>query len=325
MRGLIRMYIALAGVPGCMVIAGTLSADRLPVPEKTVAVSWNFGDQPVPRWQRGVLLGHGAEDGSVVAVGRDGQMKMHAKVWPEGAQRVLLSDVTVSPSGEFVAAGSAMNIAGAWSAWLAWLDPAGRAVKYVTLNPAAAVGVAFAPDGTLWALVRVHDDSFNERPDYDMLRHYSAEGRLLATALTRRSFAYGGGYPAWSPCLTVTADRVGFLSNRANEWIEVSPETGKVLLRWRLPPSLRTRGETIASVAMTPDDAVYVNTLKRSLRPGDKQEFGVYRLDRTTGLASQVDFAAARSGDGWFSVLGGEDGRLVAGENFDRLSWIPAR
>ncbi len=325
MKGPISICIALASVPGCLLGADAVSIERLPVPEKTVAVSWNFGDQPTPRWQQGMLLGHGAEDGDVVAVGRDGQMKMHAKIWPEGAQRVSLQDVTVSPSGEFVAAGSAMDAAGAWSAWLAWLDRGGRVVKYVTLNPAAAVGVTFAPDGTLWALVRVHDDSFNDLRDYDMLRHYSAGGRLLGAALARGSFAYGGTYPAWSPCLTVTTDRVGFLSNRTDEWIEVSPESGKLLLRWRLPSTLRAGGVRIDSVAMTPDDAVYFNTSKQALRPGEKQEFGVYRLDRSTGVASQVDFSAVRSGDGWLSILGGEDGRLVAGENFERLSWISLR
>ncbi len=286
MKDLIPICIALASVPGCLLGSDAVSVERLPVPEKTVAVSWNFGDQPTPRWQQGMLLGHGAEDGDVVVVGRGGQMKMHAK---------------------------------------AWLDGGGRVMKYVTLNPAAAVGVAFAPDGTLWALVRVHDDSFNELRDYDMLRHYSAGGRLLGAALARGSFAYGGTYPAWSPCLTVTTDRVGFLSNRTNEWIEVSPENGKLLLRWRLPSTLRAHRVGIDSVAMTPDEAVYFNTSKRALRPGEKQEFGVYRLDRNTGVASQVDFSAVPSGDGWLSILGGEDGRLVAGENFERLSWIPVR
>jgi sugar lactone lactonase YvrE len=303
MKSALAIWIVLASVPAYLLGTDTFSTERLPAPEKTVALSWNFAGQPIPRWQQGMLLGHRADNGDVVVVGRDGQIKIHAKLWPDGAQRVSLQDVTVSPSGEFVVAGSAMDAAGAWSAWLAWLDSGGRAVKYVTLNPAAALGVAFAPDGTLWALVRVHDDRFNELRDYDMLRHYSAGGRLLSTALARGSFAYGGTYPAWSPCFTVTADRVGFLSNRTNEWIEVSPESGKLLLRWRLPSTLRAGGVRIDSVAMTPDDAVYFNTSKQVLRPGEQQEFGVYRLDRRTGVAAQVDFSAVRSGGRWLSIL----------------------
>ncbi len=297
---------------------------RLSRPEKTVVVNWNFAHQGVPKWERGVLLDHGVEDGKIVVIGVDGQVKLQTTVGPPGAQKVRISDVTIAPDGGFVAAIGVAAETGESRAYLAWLDAAGRMQKLQPLENAAAVGVEFARDGTLWALIRKHDADDNEIAGYDMLQHYSADGTTIGSALPRQSFPIDATYPAWFPCLRATKDRVGFLSNGTNEWVEVSPNDGKLLGRWGLQAEWGARGMRIDSAAMTPEGDVYLNTSERDPKGVRKTRFGVFRLDRSKNDLVPMDVAPIAVEGVQATILGGDGGRLVATQGFATLDWVRA-
>ncbi len=312
----------VAAVGGMWMLAqGPLRFSR---PEKAVVVNWNFAHQGVPKWDRGVLLDHGVEDGKIVVIGADGQVKLQAMVGPPGAQKVRISDVAQAPGGGFVAAVGVVVETGESRAYLAWLDAAGRTQKLEPLENAAAVGVEFAPDGTLWALVRKHDADDNEIAGYDMLQHYSAEGTTIGSALPRQSFPMDATYPAWFPCLRVTKDRVGFLSNGTNEWVEVSPTDGKLLGRWGLQAEWGARGMRIDSGAMTPDGDVYLNTRESDPKGVRKTRFGVFRLDRAKNDLVPMDVAPIAVEGVQVTILGGDGGRLLATQGFATLDWVRA-
>ena len=312
----------VAAVGGMWMLAqGPLRFSR---PEKAVVVNWNFAHQGVPKWDRGVLLDHGVEDGKIVVIGADGQVKLQAMVGAPGAQKVRISDVAQAPGGGFVAAVGVVVETGESRAYLAWLDAAGRTQKLEPLENAAAVGVEFAPDGTLWALVRKHDADDNEIAGYDMLQHYSADGTRIGSALPRQSFPMDATYPAWFPCLRVTKDRVGFLSNGTNEWVEVSPTDGKLLGRWGLQAEWGARGMRIDSGAMTPDGDVYLNTRESDPKGVRKTRFGVFRLDRAKNDLVPMDVAPIAVEGVQVTILGGDGGRLLATQGFATLDWVRA-
>ncbi|MGI8745759.1 MAG: hypothetical protein ACR2NN_24925 [Bryobacteraceae bacterium] len=147
--------------------------------------------------------------------------------------RVILSDISVSPSGTYAVAATALSGGGAPVAFIAWLDPAGKTTRLVQLSPTAALRLSFADDGTLWALVRVHDEVFNEVPDYDMLRHYDSSGLLLNTALPRKHFR-NHRFPAYVGILTTLGSRVALYAEGARTWVELS-STGEILGHWTFP------------------------------------------------------------------------------------------
>jgi hypothetical protein len=317
--GIIPLVAAAAAM--CAVAQGPL---RLSRPEKTVVVNWNFAHQGVPKWERGVLLDHGVEDGKIVVIGAVWQVKLQATVGPPGAQKVRIADVTQAPRGGFVAAIGVVGETGESRAYLAWLDAAGRMQKLEPLENAAAVGVEFAPDGTLWALVRKHDADDNEIASYDMLEHYSADGNLVGSALPRQSFPTDATYPAWFPCLHVTKDRIGFLSNGTNEWVEVSPLDGKLLGRWGLQEEWGARGMRIDSAAMTPGGDVYLNTSERDPNGVRKTRFNLFRLDRAKNDLIPMDVAPIALEGVQVAILGGDGNRLVATQGFATLDWVMA-
>jgi hypothetical protein len=182
-----------------------LWAQELPTPSRTVPEGFIPG-RGVPKWERGRMLNVDLETATVFASNEYGQTTMQAHIWPAEASRVLVYDIAVSPGGTYAVNASAMDAAGASSAFLAWLDASGRIEKLVRTSPAAANALCFADDGTLWALMRVHDGKFEEVPDYDMLRQYDANGKLLRTALPRKVFP-SRDYPGDLSYMSAISDR----------------------------------------------------------------------------------------------------------------------
>lgn len=180
--------ICLWGFALC--VAG-MAADRLAAPSKSVRIPELAASNSVPKWERGMFLYRDFDTATLYAYDESGALLMRTPLSIEGADRVNVVDMTVSPHGGFAASGSAWSKDGAGAAFIVWLDSTGNVVRTVRTSPAAAMRVCFASDGTLWALVWVHRAGFQEATRYDVLRHYGADGVLIGSALPGRRSGRG--------------------------------------------------------------------------------------------------------------------------------------
>jgi hypothetical protein len=74
------------------------------------------------------------------------------------------------------------------------------------LWPFAPRRLAFSSDGSLWALGKVHDDKYDDAPNYDMLRQYDSDGILVKTVLPNT--AVPGSPPASTGVLRLQKDPI---------------------------------------------------------------------------------------------------------------------
>jgi hypothetical protein len=305
--------LALLILPG-------LVAQELPAPSRTVPEGFIPG-RGVYKWERGHMLNTDIETATVFASNEYGQTTMQARIWPEDATRVLVYHIAVSPSGAFVVDASVFKADGASASLLAWLDASGRIEKTVQTGPAAAMSLCFADDGTLWALMRVHDDKFEEISDYDMLRQYDANGKLIRTALPRKMFP-GRDYPGYLSHMSAIQDRIGIYAGGAQTWIEVS-NAGEVLGVSKLPPARPGTKFQVWNAVLTPSNEVYFSASTREGR--GKEDYGVYRFDKILKTLQKVTPSTLSDGP---VFLRGKDGdHLVTSGGGARpgLSWVKPR
>jgi hypothetical protein len=287
------------------VAAPGVRAGELSTPLRATPITRNFGDQAVPRSERGFFLAHDFARGAVFAWDKSGKLVLDTVILPPGAARVMIHDVSISPKGTYAVAASAISEKGAPIAFLALLDASGKIDKLVQTASTGLFRVSFADDGTLWALVREFDGQFEELPNYDMLRHYDENGRLLNTALPRKHFKHRG-FPAPLGELTVSQDRIGVYADAVKVWVELSP-AGEILGHWRLPSQPDPKNLEIGKVALTASGEVYVSAAAKRTRPWD---FGIYRFDKPSGTLERVGTSAV-SGAAPLHMFGSDGDQLV--------------
>jgi outer membrane protein assembly factor BamB len=191
------------------------------------------------------------------------------------------------------------------------VDPKGVQLRWIDTGDYVPSGLSFAPDHSLWTTGSKPELlSARELPEYEILRHYSQDGRELGRYLPRSSFAQE--FPAGSGIcpshvirglweLRVAGGRVGvILAGRDGHlWVETDLSGGETG-RWRLEghPS-----------AITADGTVYASTAK-----------GILALDRESG---QWRPTAVRVPDG--ILLGAQGKQLVFAIRGEKhLVWVPA-
>jgi hypothetical protein len=168
--------------------------------------------------------------------------------------------------------------------------------------PAKGVHAKKKGDGSIWTAGReVDPERRKETPNHPVLRRHDASGALALSLLDRAAFA-AAVHPALKrSSLICSPGSVGFFSEPAKEWIEVSPE-GQVTGRWNteLPGDLR-----VNAVQMTTDGNVYA-TAHRQGRPGSGS---VFRLDRNSarwislGMTIKAEYAEIVGSDGTDFVM----------------------
>ena len=225
------------------------ASDRFANPSRTVSIPQDLSDQIMPTWSRGYLFYLGAEDGSITVYSTaddPARVALQTKMWPDAASIVRLNKAVASPSGIFAATGAWYPGSGAASPFLAFFV-AGRSPTIVTLPDTGILALAFADDNTLWALVRQIDPARNELGAYNLLQHYSADGKLLGTTLSHSTFAEAASGVAYSTAsLTASKDSIGIYLDRIGAWIEISPD-GSIKGRWQLPETSLGPGQRLVS------------------------------------------------------------------------------
>ena len=171
-------------------------------------------------------------------------------------------------------------------AWLTTsLDPSGKVVGEFRTNPYAALGVAVDDAGNIWTL-GVDYDARDHKADYNVLREYDREGRLLTSTLPRSSFAtrmepaVNVGGAAGPNFLRVHGQNIAAYVAQTQEWIEVSP-AGRVISRVKvqLPAQTGYPSTQPLVVAVPEDGSAFLQSAG----------FSLCRLDTASGARDAVN------------------------------------
>jgi hypothetical protein len=176
---------------------------------------------------------------------RDGAARGDIALALPGVARIILNDAAVSPSGLVCMAATLVASDNRTTSEFAWADNTGRVQKLVETAPFAARSIAFADEGTLWAMGREYETDRKDKAEYAILRQYDVRGQLVQSVLPRSSFADKVA-PHQVSTLVAGQGRVGLLT--PSEWVELSSSTGQVLGRWRFRE--RPKEDLITGVAI---------------------------------------------------------------------------
>lgn len=250
-----------------------------------------------PTWDNGILIAptpssvesFSKEQPNVVFYDREGAKIGTAAIWVEGASRVRLRPMAVSPRRQVLAGGSAISQDGSVIGFITITDIQGKPSLTITTNPYVPEKLVFDGDGNIWALVSLIDlDGSGRTSEYNIVRHYSgADGKLLLEALPRSRFALdfppavtsGGGGEVLAQS---GRNGLGAFFARQNLWVEVDnaghiAEVNITPLRFRDENGRETGTPRVAcGLAYLDAGTVYACF-------GDNLEIGLFKLDKTKG------------------------------------------
>ena len=267
--------------------------------ERSIPFTKEFAGQPIPRYRNGHVVTYDATKSRALVWDSSGKSVMDRQLELPGASRVSITGLAVAPDGSVVAAASVTDASQRGSV-IAWMESSGTVRQVVVTSPFVARHLAFALDGSLWALGRVHDNQFDDEADYPVLRRYDSRGRLAQTALPRSSFAAGRIGPTQDSLFAVSKHRLAVVSLTAREWVEVA-HSGEVVARWALSvdPS-----DILTGVGLTDQGDLFASI--------QRNEYGrLYRYHRDSQTLEQVDTRQVHSAAQGFYLLGSEGDKLV--------------
>jgi hypothetical protein len=181
--------------------------------------------------------------------GPDGSFLYNINIVAPDGTPAHVRDVAVDRDGTAVAAmwyggyGGNGHIAGGE---IALIDPTGKQLSFIATDRWLPAHPGFGPDHSIWVSgtqfepVRDGDPVDHvSRADYQLLRKYSREGKLLGEFLPRSSFP-SGLPPAENGAILAASDRIGvamYPGKLANfpEWVELGLD-GTLIGRWSLGP-----------------------------------------------------------------------------------------
>ncbi len=320
-----RFALALAGLAPALFAAGALE------PAHTVDILHNYVRGLSPdRWMNGYLpmFESMRTPGSPVTVwmyDRDGRLMIRrTDILPADAYQIVPWDIAALPDGRLVLSADLWSSAAEAASVLCFVKPPGVLEKIVRTEIAAdSLGVA--PNGEIWGFGAPAAQRWDREAAYDTLRKWSPEGRRLIVALPRKSFAtqfpptlYSGG--SGPSRVLVGGNRLAVYSSQTGEWLELEPETGRELARFRLePPRQEATGRPakLIEAVMTASGRVYAQ-----FATGRLAEQFLFQLDGEA--RSWKPLAPDQFPPGFRGLRGAEGDQLILRSGAGLYGWFPA-
>jgi len=176
-----------------------------------------------PRWTNNRLAGCDHCDGAPIlyTADRQGNRETVALDIPR-SDLTSVRDVAAGSDGSLAAVGLAISGDSRMGTFIAWIAPDRSRQVITRVWPYSPNVVAVAPDGTIWTVGAMMNDS--PRVVYpNVLRHYAPLGQLLASNIVGRAWKSDGGLYEVSEtsALMASNDRIGWLT-MACQYIEFS-------------------------------------------------------------------------------------------------------
>jgi hypothetical protein len=283
--------------------------------------------QPVPRFTGGLLVRYNADWTEIQRWDNQGRRLAAVPLAVPGVERIAPKDIAISPSGVMAVAATVLGPDRQTASIILWFSARGQLEKVVRTSPFSARRLTFASNGELWAAGRVHDGSYRELPEHDVIRRYGENGELIGSSLPRTTFAPDrANHPAAECFLFTKPGGVGFLSVASREFVELALD-GTVTRRTVVPP---LRPEQVLSGAAYTEGGDLIVSIhtgvtreQAALGAGARNQSQLQRLDRNSGSFIDVDLTAVRNTEQGVSLLGREGGSLIVRRNpGDSLLWL---
>jgi len=302
-------FLLLGLVPTCSSAQNQLTAIQ-------GETGYQFPTQGRMRWTSNLLAGCDYCEGSgpiLWTTDRQGHRETIAFEIP-GVERTSVRDVAAGPDGSLAAVGLAISGNSRMGTFIAWISPDRSSQTITRVWPFSPNVVVFAPDGTVWTVGSVGNDSYRRIYD-NVLRHYTSSGQLLASTILQGVRTQANGFPEVShaSALLASNDRIGWLTHSC-QYIEFSLD-GVELGRYSCPAGYAKEGD-LAGVALSASDDLLVGS--QWLAP-----LAPLQLNRAAGTWTSVpvtqDFGKTRS------ILGFDGITLVTSSSTSstmrRYSW----
>lgn len=289
------------------VLVGLRAGDALSVSSSPLPISVDIRGRPIPTFQNGFVISFEPHTGDVWRFEQGGNRVGNVRLAIPDAFVERVTSAAAAPDGRVAILASAATSDGKLAPVIAWMDSAGNLAKIVRTTPFVAHRIAFAQDGTLWAVGHL----FNEQgtadvPKHDVVWRFDADGRKMHSLLPSDSFSRR--WPSNTSWLTTNAGRVAVYFESTKEWAEIDNSSGKLVGRWSvsLPPAAQVGGIALTSsglaiiAADVPDEQ-------------NANKLGIYRLDRQSGRVTPIDFSEL--GGAYYSLLGADGDNAVLMEH----------
>ncbi|HVO96884.1 MAG TPA: hypothetical protein VMT15_02410 [Bryobacteraceae bacterium] len=235
-----------------LAVAASLDGQSLTPPVRTLPVPVDASPPNMRSfWSRGYAIYSDLNTGSISVYETSGQrakVVSQVQIWPNGTYSLDITSAAAAPRGTiFAASGSAYASTGEATGFLAFFGGGGP-VKLVQLPYTGLFRVAFADDGTLWAIVR-EVSTFTALPEYNTLRHYDSTGKMLGSLLPASAFP---GLPRamLMPSLSASSETIGVYYDLARVWIELGYD-GSTKGRWSVPDVVVPNGQRVRTLSIS--------------------------------------------------------------------------
>lgn len=295
---------------------------RVAVTASTSGFNIDFSRQPLPIFRGGIILARQLSPPGFSAFDVSGKLLHHQNIVIPGATSLTVDDVASTQNGETIAVlVSATDASGHFSSSILLTGVNALETKAVRLDAFAPRRIIFGANNVLWAFGQSYDSSFREPADYDTLRSYDQNGKLLGSSVPRSTFRPTKASPSSESLIAVGKDRIGVLSLITSEWVEVSNE-GQILGRGpvRIPENA-----DITGFAMTNSHEVFVTQQAISAETKTATDAITLRqLDKATGELIRVDTqAVTKASNQGMLLLGNQGDELVVRVKPPMsLSWV---
>jgi len=272
-------------------------------------------------WSRGFAIYSSDDTGSITVYDTSGQGPLVAsqvKIWPDKTSELRIVHAAASGDGTFAVSGAAYASTGESTGFLAFFGK-GAPVKLIQLPTTALFRIAFADDGTVWAIAREVDSTLQDLPLYNTLRHYDTNGKLLGSTLPNTMFP-GKGSAMYSPSLSIAAGTIGVYLDRAKTWVELTLD-GSLKGTWTVPAQVVSSGQRPHSglIYLTDSGRIARLSWTTGKQPADSTSTIEYMTKAGASLASTpINVSSALSSQVFFHGFTGEQ---LVWESKGTLTW----
>jgi hypothetical protein len=247
---------------------------------ENVPVSFSWRPMRVAKWTHGNLVDVQNDGTAHPLIWLQNRQASHSIPFTiEGAQVIRVYDWDVAIDGSIALSGSATDVSGRGSQFVAKLSADGshalitRTLRYRPLR------IAIASDGTLWTV----GQDFTPNEDLGVLRHFDQSGALMATFIPQSTVPSPVVLSSPHNRLLISNDRVAWYSPTMPRYVEISLD-GKLMLDASVQPvGDKEKGY---GVVLTDSGNLFLSALHDVPGTGagpPAHVFGIYMLDRSSG------------------------------------------
>ncbi len=299
--------LQIFGTSICLLLI-PLQAAQLQAPERTENFPrGSLAHQPLPTYQAGYMFSSNQSHTAIWVDHADGSLGTALEKAPAlpDSFRHDITGVAVSFDSTIAVSGSAMDKEGRFASFIAWFGMDGSLIRVVRISPFGAWDIGFTADGSLWVFGLEKANMRDEKPVHDVLRQYSADGKLVRSFLPRVA-ARDLSHPVYDGVLVTSRNYAAIVSTSAGKCALISTD-GTIV--YEGSPDYPEGFDTVTG-AVTDSGRIFVEGKWRGNVENDYPKTPIFEIDMESKTLGLVDTSAA-FGEDYGILMGAEGENLV--------------